>query len=589
MSEDIFSIPKKLVPFIWYFLKRHTFKIACLLLVSVVLAFDLSVRPYMMKLIIDGVAKYEPNMGSLVIALLFPILGYLASMAVLILAFRFYDAVRLFMLPQIQADITSSMLAYVEFQSHSFFQDNMSGSIASQIKEMSQSVKEIIKITINKFFAHFLSLLIASVTLFTVHPLLALILISWTVFFLVISVMLSKKSGALAEVLSGTQNQVTGKIVDSLSNVMTVRLFTQHQREMADVRRALDEQVKAGKKLEWCMLKIRTIQSLSVFGMVALLLVVLLYARQNSAITIGDFALTISLALSISEIISNISEDFVTFSESVGRCKQALKLINIEHKIIDLPRAHVLKNVRGEIIFDSVNFAFYGQQNIFSNLSVKIEQNQKVGIVGFSGAGKSTFVNLITRIFDVQTGSILVDGYNVKNVTQQSLRQNISFIPQETILFHRSFKENIAYGLDSAAESEIIWAAKKTYAHDFILSTEYGYDTVVGERGIKISGGQRQRIAIARAFLKNAPILIMDEATSALDSQTEKCIQDSFATLMQNKTVIVIAHRLSTLMSMDRILVFDQGQIVEDGTHNELIKNSSVYTKLWNTQVGGFI
>jgi ATP-binding cassette, subfamily B, bacterial len=584
-----YTLPKKLYPFILFFLSKHKLKIVCMFFVSVVLAFDLSIRPYMIKLIIDIVASYNQNMKNLTHVLFFPVLGYLISMLTLTIAFRFYDAIRLSMLPQIQANITSNMLRYVGSHSHNFFQNNMSGEIASQIKEMTLGIKEIIKLSIDKFFAHFLSLFIASITLFTVHPLLCMILIAWTCFFLIITVKLSKQSGQLAEELAKQQNMVHGKIVDSLSNNMSVKLFTKQDQEIKTINLALNSQVQADKNLEWCMLKIRAVQSFSVIIMITLLLIVLIYAKQYGFVTIGDFALTISLSLSISEVIWNISDDFVTFSESVGRCKQALGLIKIEHEIIDKGDAYDIKNLNGEIIFDKVNFAFNDKQKIFNDLSIKIHPKEKIGIIGFSGVGKTTLVNLITRIFDVQSGRILIDGHNIRNITQKSLRQNISFIPQETILFHRSLRENIVYGSEHATENEIYSAAQKAYAHDFIISTEHGYDTIAGDRGIKLSGGQKQRIAIARAFLKNTSILIMDEATSALDSETESCIQDSLQNLMKNKTVIVIAHRLSTLKTMDRILIFDNGQIIADGTHQTLIQISNVYKKLWDAQVGSFV
>jgi ATP-binding cassette subfamily B protein len=279
----------------------------------------------------------------------------------------------------------------------------------------------------------------------------------------------------------------------------------------------------------------------------------------------------------------------VTFSELVGRCNQALWLIAEPHSIKDSPMAMPLVVTAGNLCFDNVSFAYRQNRLIFQNLSTTIHAQQRVGLVGFSGAGKSTFVNLITRTFEIQGGCISIDGQDIRDVTQKSLRQHISFIPQDTILFHRTLRENIAYGSPMATENEVIEAAKKAHAHDFITNTEHGYQTIVGERGMRLSGGQRQRIAIARAFLKNAPILILDEATSSLDSETEVAIHESLNQLMHNRTTMVIAHRLSTLMSMNRILVFEMGTIVEDGTHQELIDLGGIYARLWHTQIDGFI
>lgn len=244
---------------------------------------------------------------------------------------------------------------------------------------------------------------------------------------------------------------------------------------------------------------------------------------------------------------------------------------------------------RGKIVFDRVKFHYKGTEPLFRDKSVEIAAGQKVGLVGYSGGGKTTFANLILRLYNVTGGAILIDGQDIREVTQDSLRENIAMIPQDTSLFHRSLTENIRYGRINATDDEVIEAAKKAHAHEFISRLPQGYDSLVGERGIKLSGGQRQRIAIARAILKNAPILILDEATSQLDSVTENLIQESLRELMQNKTAIVIAHRLSTLLYMDRILVFDKGRIVADGSHDELLARGRLYKNLWNAQVGGFL
>ena len=257
--------------------------------------------------------------------------------------------------------------------------------------------------------------------------------------------------------------------------------------------------------------------------------------------------------------------------------------------IQDKPDATALCITHGEIIFDKVGFHYKGTTPLFDKLPVTIEAGQKVGLVGYSGGGKTTFCNLILRLYDVTAGRITIDNQDIRDVMQDSLRAHIGMIPQDPSLFHRTLMENIRYGKDDATDDEVIEAAKRAHAHDFIAKLPNGYEALVGERGVKLSGGQRQRIAIARAILKNAPILMLDEATSQLDSVTEREIQDSLWDLMQGKTTIVIAHRLSTLLHMDRILVFDAGRIVEDGTHNELLARAGLYKTLWDAQVGGFL
>ena len=256
-------------------------------------------------------------------------------------------------------------------------------------------------------------------------------------------------------------------------------------------------------------------------------------------------------------------------------------------EILDKPDAVILKCNRGQITFNNVKFHYKGTEPLFQNKSIEIKAGQKVGLVGYSGGGKSTFVNLILRLYDITDGAILIDGQDIRDVTQDSLRSSIALIPQDPSLFYRSLMDNIRYGRIDATDEEVISAAKKAHAHEFITKLSKIYDSLVGERGAQLSGGQRQRIAIARAILKNAPILILDEASSQLDSPTESLIQESLWDLSQNKTTLVIAHRLSTLLNMDRILVFDQGVIVEDGTHTELLSLNGLYRKLWDSQVGG--
>jgi len=277
------------------------------------------------------------------------------------------------------------------------------------------------------------------------------------------------------------------------------------------------------------------------------------------------------------------------FNQALGKAKQSLNALLIPHDIKDETNATQLLVTQGRIEFSRVKFNYLGGYSLFQNKSVIIDAGQKVGLVGYSGGGKSTFVNLILRLYDVVDGQILIDGQNISDVNQESLRQAVAMIPQDPTLFHRSLKDNIRYGKTNASDDEVILASQKAHAHEFISLLPEGYEALVGERGVKLSGGQRQRIAIARAILKNAPILVLDEATSQLDSITESDIQESLWELMQGKTTLVIAHRLSTLLHMDRILVFDKGHIVEDGTHAELLNRDGLYKSLWDAQVGGFL
>jgi ATP-binding cassette subfamily B protein len=303
----------------------------------------------------------------------------------------------------------------------------------------------------------------------------------------------------------------------------------------------------------------------------------------------GDFALVLTIIFSITDAIWSFSGDYMELAEIIGTCNQALSIVAKDHRVKDKIFAKDLIVNRGRIVFNNVNFKYNKSDYLFQNKSIVIEQGEKIGLVGYSGSGKSTFVNLILRLYDVYSGAIIIDNQNIADVTQESLRKNIAFVQQDSLLFHRSLMENIRYGRPNANDEEVIIAAKAAKAHDFIIQTEHGYETLVGEQGVKLSGGQRQRIAIARAILKKAPILILDEATSSLDSVTENIIQNSLSELMQDKTTIVIAHRLSTLLGMDRILVFSNGKIIQDGSHRKLLSEAGLYKILWNTQVDGFI
>jgi ATP-binding cassette subfamily B protein len=313
-----------------------------------------------------------------------------------------------------------------------------------------------------------------------------------------------------------------------------------------------------------------------------------LYAWQIGEISTGSFVFIFNTVWNITSMAWLVTLELPKLFAAFGVCRQALSVLQIPHDVVDDKQAPALKVTYGVITFENVDFGYH-QQLLFQKLSVEIASGQKIGLVGFSGAGKSSFVHLILRYYDAIAGSIYIDGQPIAKVSQDSLHRQIAMIPQEATLFHRSLIDNIRYGRSDATRNEVIAAAKMACCHEFIQKLPQGYDTLVGDRGVKLSGGQRQRLAIACALLTNAPILILDEATSALDSVTEQYIQQGLAHLMRGRTTIVIAHRLSTLVDMDRILVFSHGAIVEDGTHAQLLANGGHYTNLWSMQVGGFL
>ena len=319
-----------------------------------------------------------------------------------------------------------------------------------------------------------------------------------------------------------------------------------------------------------------------------------LWLWSKGQVGVGGVAAVTAMSLRLNGISHWVMWEMATLYEQVGTVQDGINTLTTHNKIIDAPDAKPLQVSQGEIKFESVNFSYGSQKELLKELNLHIKPGEKVGLVGRSGAGKSTIVNLLLRFYEVESGAILIDGRNVKSVTQNSLRASIGMVTQDTSLLHRSVRDNILYGRPSATEAEMIAAAKRAEAHEFILNLQdakgrVGYDAHVGERGVKLSGGQRQRIAIARVMLKDAPILLLDEATSALDSEVEAVIQESLYKLMEGKTVIAIAHRLSTIAAMDRLIVLDEGKIIEEGPHKKLLAKKGLYASLWARQSGGFL
>ena len=425
--------------------------------------------------------------------------------------------------------------------------------------------------------------------MFCVSPIFAITLLSWIIIFTAFASLFVRKMTNLADEYAASQSLIGGEIVDSVGNFANVKIFGRKDYERSYLHKAYNDMKIRYDSREWFYFKLKFPQGLSIAVLLGCMLSILVWLRMNGKVTIGDFLMINWLTMLVSDSTWYLCEKSSAFLEAVGECKQSLRALFIPIEITDKPDAKELVVTKGEITFDKVHFQYKDNASIFEDKSIIITPGQKIGLVGYSGSGKSTFVNLILRLYDIQSGAILIDGQDIRDVTQESLHQNIGMIPQDPSLFHRTLMNNIRYGQVDATDEEVIEAAKKAHAHDFIMNTPEKYQSLVGERGIKLSGGQRQRIAIARAILKNAPILILDEATSALDSVTEGQIQDSLNELMSGKTVIVIAHRLSTLLHMDRILVFDNGKIVEDGSHVKLIEQNGMYKELWDAQVSGFL
>lgn len=572
-----------LTSFIWHFSKRYRWHVAGLFIIGLVWAAYFSLNPMMIKLIIDAVADHPQD---LIAHALGPILGFFGMGLLLISISTVYDYLILKLFPRFRSDIIEETHMYLQQHSYNFFQTNLAGTLSNKISDLSKGAVSILTSIIDDFFSRTLLFIFGLTTLFWVHPLFAIALIAWSILFFCLSYFLARKSEQYSVDFSEARSTVMGKVVDAITNIFNIKLFATQTYEHGYLRKHLGEMIKKEQRLHWYMLKLKLVQSISVSCLLLVMMSLLIYTRLKGLITVGDFALVLTLTTGIVDETFYLALQFVYFSEDVGVCKQALSILSKQPEAVDPPHATSLIVTKGEIIFDNVSFSYPNGNPIFNNLNLKIAPGEKVGLVGLSGSGKSTLVHLLLHLYEVSSGTILIDGQNIAQVTRESLLRNIAMIPQDSILFHRTIYENILYGKLGASEKEVIEAAQKAHCHSFILQMKEGYQTMVGERGMRLSGGQRQRLAVARAILKNAPILILDEATSALDSLTEQHIRESLLHLMRNRTTLVIAHRLSTLHGMDRILVFEQGKVIEEGAHQELIEKNGRYAQLWSMQSG---
>ena len=471
-----------------------------------------------------------------------------------------------------------------------FFNDNFAGSLTKKLIGYGRNFEGFMDTLSFNIFGSILPLTFASVVLWRFSPWLDVALLGILVITFLLVLPLIKKRQKLTHQRETASNVMAAHVADVIGNVAAVRAFGHESNERKTHRTLVtDYTTKARKSWDYHVLKIDGVTAplnilVNVIGLA------LAISLTNNAGTLATIFVTFNYFVQASRVVFEFNRTYRNIENSLSEAAQFTELIIEPPRIIDTPHAKKLNVSKGEVEFRNVDFTHaQNKEALFSNLSLKLESGEKVGIIGRSGAGKSTITNLLLRFMEVDGGAITIDGQDINEVTQQSLRQNIAYVPQESVLFHRSLSENITYGKLGSNEKDVVRAAKLAHAHEFISELPQGYDTLVGERGVKLSGGQRQRIAIARAILKNAPILVLDEATSALDSESEKLIQDALDKLMQGRTTIVIAHRLSTIQKMDRIIVLDEGKIVEVGNHSELLAKQGIYAKLWAHQSGGFL
>ncbi|HCH4138654.1 ABC transporter ATP-binding protein [Vibrio parahaemolyticus] len=483
---------------------------------------------------------------------------------------------------------------YLLNQSLNFYQDDFAGRVATKVMQTSLAVRETVMKSMDVFVyvtVYFTSMV---VMLAAADWRLMIPMIVWLLVYIAIQIYFVPKLKDVASEQADARSTMTGRIVDSYTNIQTVKLFSHSQRETQYAEQGMKGFLNTVYRQMRLVTGFDVAVEISNYILVFSVAALSIYLWLDSAISVGAIAIAVSLALRVNGMSMWIMWEVGALFENMGTVVDGMKTLSKPIDIQDKPNAKDLVVSQGGIQFDNVSFHYGENKGVINHLNLDIKPGEKVGLVGRSGAGKSTLVNLLLRFHDVEEGSIKIDGQNIADVTQDSLRSKIGMVTQDTSLLHRSIRDNILYGNPTASEEELLKATKQAHAHEFIETLtdpfgNVGYDAQVGERGVKLSGGQRQRIAISRVLLKDAPLLVMDEATSALDSEVEAAIQESLNELMQGKTVIAIAHRLSTIAQMDRLIVLDKGNVVEQGSHQELIAHNGIYAQLWAHQTGGFL
>ena len=580
MNNDNLTIKK----FLWSAIEPYKWWYLLMLQAPIVGSFYQVANSYAVKLVVDAFTETKiPEYADLI----YPISIYVGAIFIMETAWRLSHFAWMKSQPFVRISITAKAYDYIQNHSYKFFQNTHSGSITSKIKGIVAGYNNLWFGIHHRLAVPILQILVTIIALGFINLQLFFFMILWSCIFFPIMLRMSFKVSKLAEETTDSQHKAMGFIADNITNIFSLFSFSSRSRELKEINNFLKNDT-ARKDYAW--IKYELIMAfVGIFfytSMIISLFIFMIHLRRIGVITTGDFVFVMSVTYFLVDNIWKLTSEIGDFIGKMGDFKSSFSILQTAQNTIDQPNAPDLKVSKGKIEFKNINFK-YENNIVFKNLNIEIKAGEKIGLVGHSGVGKSTLTSLLLKNFAVTKGDILIDNQSIYAVNSDSLRSQIALIPQDTLLFHRSIGKNIGYAKENATQNEIEEAAKKAHIHEFITELKDGYNTLVGERGIKLSGGQRQRISIARAILKDAPILILDEATSSLDSHTEKQIQESLNLLIEDKskTVIAIAHRLSTLKHMDRIIVIDEGKIAEEGKHNQLLKNkSSLYKKLWELQ-----
>ncbi len=545
-----------------------------------------ALQPWYLKQLFDLLETQSPTVA--VIGIFIPtILTLFALKATAWIFWRVMTVINNRFKPTVMQDLETTAFAYLLGHSYQFFTDSFAGSIVRKVSRLTHAYERLADEITFKFTPAVVVLLGTTIGLSTQFPLLALVFVVWTAIYFIF-IYRASKWAVVIDIERARLNSLTGAaLADAVSNAVTIKLFPSFDYEMERFTEAVSKFARAQTR-SWNRHEIIfAAQAAFMIAIEIILMTIGVMSWIDGTLTLGDIVfIQTSLTLVFGKLWE-VSRSFRHVFDSMADGKEMVEIMLLPHGVRDRKGAKKLSVRRGQIDFRRVEFAF-NRRPVLEKFSLSIRAQEKVALIGPSGAGKSTITKLLFRFFDVKRGLIVIDGQDIAKVTQDSLREAISLVPQEPILFHRTLMENIRYGRREATDEEVIEAARRAHCDEFISGLSHGYDTFVGERGVKLSGGERQRVAIARAILKNAPILVLDEATSSLDSESESLIQDALHELMRDKTVIVIAHRLSTIMEMDRIIVIEAGRVTSTGTHQELLKEKGTYFKLWNIQAGGF-
>jgi len=576
------EIPSTPLAFFWYVSKPFKFwAFGAFFIVVLATSIGISVA-YIFKLIVDSVES--GNYGATIfLAFLYPTIVFVEQ-----LLFRLSAIfIRNWMI-NAHKKCNDDLSVYVMNHSHGYFVDRFAGSLLSKVNNVSGSLDQVIPDVMWTHLTALVSFIATFVFMLFIDVNIALIFIVLLVVLFVLNRRLAPKKMQYSMELATSRTRFRSQLVDIFSNIQAVRQYSRNQQEKSYLENFTTEVREASNK-SWTWTEVMLFWNTLVLFVFSIgMFYILVDGWRDGSVSAGDLVLVLALFTQITGTLIFIGRAFNTMARAVGDMREGLEDLLLPYEIEDIANATPLQVPEARIDWKQVNFSFEGQ-SVFKDFSLEIPASQRLGLVGHSGAGKSTFVSLLLRQHELDGGAIEIDGQDISEVTQNSLRENIAVVPQEPALFHRTIKENIMYGKPDATFDEVVEVAKKAQAHDFISSLPKGYDTMVGERGVKLSGGQKQRVAIARAMLKDAPILVLDEATSALDSESEVEIQKALEVLMEGRTVIAVAHRLSTLRKMDRIIVLENGQIIEDGHHDDLSKSGGIYERLWNHQAGGFL